>query len=308
MHGGRSSDKFITVGADDILSSLNQGEKVMAGRGFTIQDCLPSGVKLAIPSFKRKDKSKFKKDELHKNKKISMKPRPEVKLTQVDVFDHIFKACGYLVNFQDHFLKVLPVLGPFSITTSLIGLGSTLSPFGTIHRHSLYVKVLHHLVNHDVLLPQNLQYRRAVQLCGITVTTISCRYNKMAGQYPVIIGAFTPGEKVTLAEEDYSMLYWSDGLNKFLCLALILKFSANTFDRKSEIPALTLRVFGLKLQEYVSQTVIQNKLLNSFLPFIFLLYLPSLILITLEVVRGEDISFVDDNTSDEHLQFGVAAS
>ncbi|WAR30878.1 hypothetical protein MAR_033420 [Mya arenaria] len=101
MHGGRLSDKFITVGADDLLSSLNPGEKVMADHGFTIQDCLPSGVKL------------FKKDELHKNKKISEAPvhieraiprikqinifRQEVILSQVDVFDHIFKACGYLV-------------------------------------------------------------------------------------------------------------------------------------------------------------------------------------------------------------------
>lgn len=122
MHGGRSSDKFITNGAHDLLNGLNAGEKVMADRGFTIQDNLPAGVQLIIPSFKHKDKSQFSRRELQTNKKISEARvhierairrikqfqilRTEVKLTQVDVFQNIFKACGYLVNFQDPFLKL----------------------------------------------------------------------------------------------------------------------------------------------------------------------------------------------------------
>lgn len=122
MYGGRASDKFITNEAQDLLDSLNAGEKVMADRGFTIQDDLPAGVKLVIPSFKHKDKSQFSKTELQANKKISEARvhiergirrikqfqilRNEMKLSQVDVYSNIFKACGYLVNFQDPFLKV----------------------------------------------------------------------------------------------------------------------------------------------------------------------------------------------------------
>ncbi|WAR29879.1 THA11-like protein [Mya arenaria] len=102
MHGGRSSDKFITVGADDLLSSLNPGEKVMADRGFTIQDCLPSGVKL----YKKISEARVHIERAIRRIKQFNILRQDVKLSQVDVFDHIFKACGYLVYFQDPFLKV----------------------------------------------------------------------------------------------------------------------------------------------------------------------------------------------------------
>lgn len=121
MYGGRASDKFITNDADDFLTSLNPGEKVMADRGFTIQEDLPAGVRLVIPSFKHRDKSQFTKYELQMNKKISEARvhierairrikqfqilKNEMKLTQVEVYSNIFKACAYLVNFQDPFLK-----------------------------------------------------------------------------------------------------------------------------------------------------------------------------------------------------------
>lgn len=122
MFGGRSSDKFITNQSVDLLNELNAGEKVMADRGFTIQSDLPEGVKLVIPSFKHKDKSQFSKQELQQNKKISEARvhierairrikqfqilKTEMKMTQKDVYENIFKSCGYLVNFQDPFLKV----------------------------------------------------------------------------------------------------------------------------------------------------------------------------------------------------------
>ena len=122
MFGGRASDKFITNESDDMLRSLNPGEKVMADRGFTIESDLPLGVQLIIPSFKHKDKSQFSKVELQQNKKISearvhierairrikqfLILANEMKLTQVDIYENIFKACGYLVNFQDPFLKL----------------------------------------------------------------------------------------------------------------------------------------------------------------------------------------------------------
>lgn len=122
MYGGRSSDKFITNESEDLLDSLHGGEKVMVDRGFTISSDLPPGVELLIPSFKHKDKTQFSKEELRKNKKISearvhieramrrikqfLFLSKEMKLTQKDIYENIFKACGYLVNFQDPFLKV----------------------------------------------------------------------------------------------------------------------------------------------------------------------------------------------------------
>ncbi|XP_052232175.1 uncharacterized protein LOC127845328 [Dreissena polymorpha] len=122
MYGGRASDKFITNESHDLLNSLNPGEKVMADRGFTIAEDLPVGVNLIIRSFKHKDKSQFSKTELKNNKKISESRvhterairrikqfqilKQEMKLTQIDIYCNILKACAYLVNFQDPFLKV----------------------------------------------------------------------------------------------------------------------------------------------------------------------------------------------------------
>lgn len=122
MFSGRASDKFITNESEDLLNALNPGERVMADRGFTIQENLPLGVQLLIPSFKHKDKSQFSKAELQSNKKISEARvhierairrikqfhilKNEMKISQVDVYSNIFKACGYLVNFQSPFLKV----------------------------------------------------------------------------------------------------------------------------------------------------------------------------------------------------------
>ena len=71
MFGGRASDKFITNKSDNTLGSLNPGEKVMEDRGFTIENNLPLGVQLIIPSFKHEDKSHFSKAEIQQNKEIS---------------------------------------------------------------------------------------------------------------------------------------------------------------------------------------------------------------------------------------------
>lgn len=121
MFGGRSSDKYITSCSSDLINELLPGEKVMADRGFTIEENLPSGVKLIIPGFKHKDKTQFTKTEIQQNKKISearvhierairrikqfLVLKHEVKLSQINVYENMFKACGYLVNFQDPFLK-----------------------------------------------------------------------------------------------------------------------------------------------------------------------------------------------------------
>ena len=120
MFCGRASDKFITNKSDDKLESLNPGENVMVDRGFTTENILPLGVQLIIPPFKHKDKIHFSKAEIQHNQKISevrvhierdirrikqfLILANEMKLTLVDIYKNIFKACAYLVNFQDPFL------------------------------------------------------------------------------------------------------------------------------------------------------------------------------------------------------------
>lgn len=93
----------------------------MVDRGFTIEEDLPCGVKLVIPSFKGASRQQNTANELSKSKVISRARvhvercmrriksfnilRQELKLSQVDVYEQIFKTCAYLVNFQNHFLK-----------------------------------------------------------------------------------------------------------------------------------------------------------------------------------------------------------
>lgn len=52
LFGGRASDTFITKNSG-LLSNLLPGDQVLADRGFTITDCLPPGVTLAMPAFTR---------------------------------------------------------------------------------------------------------------------------------------------------------------------------------------------------------------------------------------------------------------
>ena len=50
LFGGRASDVFISKNSG-FTDQLLPGDEVLADRGFTIDDILPSGVKLAIPAF-----------------------------------------------------------------------------------------------------------------------------------------------------------------------------------------------------------------------------------------------------------------
>ncbi|KAG1927452.1 hypothetical protein F2P79_024242 [Pimephales promelas] len=50
LYGGSASDKAITADCG-LLQHLHPGDMVMADKGFTIQDILPEGVSLNIPSF-----------------------------------------------------------------------------------------------------------------------------------------------------------------------------------------------------------------------------------------------------------------
>lgn len=118
---GKSSDKQITQESLDLIDSLIPGQKVMVDRGFTIEEDLPCGVKLVIPSFKGASRQQLTANELSKSKVISRARvhvercmrriksfnilRQELKLSQVDVYEQIFKTCAYLVNFQNPYLK-----------------------------------------------------------------------------------------------------------------------------------------------------------------------------------------------------------
>ena len=67
---GSTNDKEVTV-KSGFLKMLEQGDEVMADKGFLIQDELAGvGAILTIPVF-LKGKQQFSKEELEKNKKVA---------------------------------------------------------------------------------------------------------------------------------------------------------------------------------------------------------------------------------------------
>ena len=59
--GGRTSDKYITAYSVDFIATLQEGDEVMADRGFDISDVLGDrGVKVTIPNFKGQGRSQLK--------------------------------------------------------------------------------------------------------------------------------------------------------------------------------------------------------------------------------------------------------
>ena len=124
MWGGRASDKKITQESTDLLNALDAGNKVMVDRGFTIAEDLPPGVQLIIPPFKDKKTGQFTARQLEYSEKISVARihveramraikefrilESEVRMSCIDNFCNIFKACAFLVNFKTPFLKVRP--------------------------------------------------------------------------------------------------------------------------------------------------------------------------------------------------------
>jgi hypothetical protein len=125
MYGGRASDKFITQDSTDLLDSLLPGQQVMVDRGFTIEEDLPVGVRLIIPAFKGAHRSQLTKSEVLRSRDIAKARvhveramrkikifgllRQEMRISQLDVFEQVFKTAAYLVNFQKPFLKVADV-------------------------------------------------------------------------------------------------------------------------------------------------------------------------------------------------------
>ena len=72
MWGGRASDKKITTESDGLLNALECGDKVMVDRGFTIEELLPTGVKLLIPHFKNKSIGQLSQKQLKYSEHIAM--------------------------------------------------------------------------------------------------------------------------------------------------------------------------------------------------------------------------------------------
>lgn len=122
MFGGIASDKFITRVSEDLVGVLKRGDSVMGDRAYTIQEDLPPGVSLITPCMKRQNQTQFTKEQVISSQQIS-KARihveraigriksyglleREVKICSIKHFEYVFKACGYLVNFQNPFLKL----------------------------------------------------------------------------------------------------------------------------------------------------------------------------------------------------------
>ncbi|XP_039527349.1 uncharacterized protein LOC120479133 [Pimephales promelas] len=113
LYGGSASDKAITADCG-LLQHLHPGDMVMADKGFTIQDILPEGVSLNIPSFLVD--GRFTQEEVNNNRLIS-KARMHVErsiqrlklfhiLDQIPhQFKHninkILKVCVCLTNLQN---------------------------------------------------------------------------------------------------------------------------------------------------------------------------------------------------------------
>ncbi|KAL4227178.1 hypothetical protein ACF0H5_015151 [Mactra antiquata] len=119
--GGRASDKHITMESEGLINGLQEGETVMADRGFNVSnDLKKKGVKLLIPEFKGRDRPQMTAREAKRSEYIS-KARIHVerviqriktfyllerviRLNMQDLVKQIFTTCAYLTNFQ------LPIL------------------------------------------------------------------------------------------------------------------------------------------------------------------------------------------------------
>lgn len=112
--GGRVSDREI-VRQSNLLELLEEGDNVMADRGFTIEDLLKEkGVTLNIPPFLTQ-RSQFSKEEVEETRKIaSVRIHVErgtgriktfhildgvMPLSLHPVFGKIFRVCALLTNF-----------------------------------------------------------------------------------------------------------------------------------------------------------------------------------------------------------------
>ena len=114
LYAGRSSDKQITMECG-ILDILEEGDTIMADKGFDIACDLPQGVKLNIPPFLRSNKFLSVDDERATRKIASLRIHVERAIRRLKTFrilstvfplsmapemNKIWVICGHLTNFM----------------------------------------------------------------------------------------------------------------------------------------------------------------------------------------------------------------
>ena len=114
LYPGSTSDVAIMKHCS-LISQLSPGDLILADKGFTIHDLLPSGVHLNIPPFLR-DKGQYTPAEVQMCRKIARSrihvERVNERIKNFDILTHIpqqfrhistkiFQVCSTLVNFQD---------------------------------------------------------------------------------------------------------------------------------------------------------------------------------------------------------------
>lgn len=126
LWGGRSSDKIITE-KSGLLDLLQEGDNVMADRGFDIDHMLPEGVTLNIPPFKGKAAQLSAEDTERTMKIASVRILVERVIGRIKNFhilegampisltstaNQIIAVCSYLTNFW-------PVMQPPAWSTTM---------------------------------------------------------------------------------------------------------------------------------------------------------------------------------------------
>lgn len=113
LWGGRVSDKEITK-SSGLLGLLDEGDNVMADRGFEIEDILPEGVTLNIPPFKGINRQ--------------LKPQDvEDTINIATVRIHVERAIGRIKNY--HILDGILPLSPSHVSNQIVKVVSFLTCF-----------------------------------------------------------------------------------------------------------------------------------------------------------------------------------
>ncbi|XP_078658190.1 uncharacterized protein LOC144903679 [Branchiostoma floridae x Branchiostoma belcheri] len=116
-HGGRASDKHITLTSEQFINQLPPNSVIMADKGFNIsKELSDKGVRLVIPDFKGRNRSQMSAQEAANSESISSARihierviqrirsfhilGSTLKISQQDITEQIFSVCAYMTNFQ----------------------------------------------------------------------------------------------------------------------------------------------------------------------------------------------------------------
>ncbi|XP_040065845.1 uncharacterized protein LOC120839601 [Ixodes scapularis] len=84
-YGGRASDRFITSDSR-LLRYLLPGDQILADKGFTIEDMLPYGVKLSLPSFRKQKKQLSDAEVVYSRRLSKLRIHVERSISRVKCF------------------------------------------------------------------------------------------------------------------------------------------------------------------------------------------------------------------------------